>query len=262
MKSLPRYLLLSTGKFLQRMEFFSSLSALVGILGVVLPLIPSENRNAYFTFNELGDLLIYILGILGILIAFIIIFQVTGLALVQWGRGLAIKVEIHKYIQPEDFTHRYVSLKILNNENEDLTDCIVVTEVAERFYNKNDVTDILTNINPNHLSLTWGGGSKGNVISPGNDGIRVLNIGRAEGAKGKFVFIFNNGYEALEDFANAKYHLVIKLNGKLNGEPFKTIRYETCFRLRNYEQNSIQVEFIDYAIALNENLLDLNAANT
>jgi len=191
--------------------------------------------TAYFRFNTLGELLIYISAILGILFFLMIAFQVFGLALAYRGRQLSIKVEISEYIQPEDFTHRYVSLRILNNECEDLTDCFAAVEIAERFYNKNDKTDMLNNINPNHLHLTWGGGLKGDVIPPGNDWMRILKIGRAEGAKGRFVFIFDDGYESIENFANAN------------------------FRLRNYDQSDIWVEFIDYEIALNENLLDVNS---
>ena len=224
--------LIETGKFIKRMEFYALIGTVTSVLGIILPLIPGENLNAFFRFNSVFELVRYVALIISFLFVLVIASQIIGSTLVYWGRNLKLKVDISEYLQI-DSTDPHFSLKVTNREKEDLTDCMATLEAAEQYYTPTVQLDILESVNPNKSAMSWGGGSKSDYVTiPGDKGGKVLNIAHSVNA-GQLIFLFHD-WQSKPQLANVKYRVSIKINGKIDGESFRAIRYRGCFRTRNY----------------------------
>jgi hypothetical protein len=229
---MARYFLIETGNFFKRFDFYALMGTLLAILGIVLPLIPSNNLYAFFSFSDERQLLLYISRILLIFLIVVISFQILGNVMIYWGRNIKVNAEIIEYLQTHS-NPQYFSIKILNHERKDLTDCKATLILAEQFYNPTSVLDILEDINPNSSLMSWGGGSHSEYVTvPGESGQKVLNIAYHESA-GHIIFPFYE-WTSKPQLANVKYHVIIKINGRLDGEPFRAIKYEGYFLSKNY----------------------------
>lgn len=62
--------------------------------------------------------------------------------------------------------------------------------------------------------------------------LTTFKCGDTEGA-GRLIFPFYE-WTSKPQLANVKYHVIIKINGRLDGEPFKAIKYEGYFISKNY----------------------------
>lgn len=99
--------------------------------------------------------------------------------------------------------------------------------------------------------MSWGGGSETeNVYIPGEGGRRILNIARHE-SKGQFSFLFHD-WTSVSQTANLKYHVVIKISGKLNENPFRPIIYDGYFRTIT-KSNATRVSF-EFGRYVDENI--------
>jgi len=227
-----RDFLVETGNFFKRFDFYALMGTLLAILGIVLPLIPSNNLYSFFSFSDENQILLYIGRILLIFLGVVIFFQVLGNVMISLGRNIKVNTEVIEYLQTNS-NPQYFSIKIMNHERKDLTDCRATLILVEQFYNPTTILDILENINPNSSLMSWGGGSKNEYVTiPGEGGRKVLNIAYHESV-GHLIFPFHE-WTSKPQLANVKYHVIIKIEGRLDGEPFKTIRYDGYFRSRNY----------------------------
>lgn len=227
-----RIIFIETGKFIRRMEFSAVMGVITSILGLILPTVPGNNINAFFGFKSAFELFLYVAGIVLLILFVVVMSQVAGIVLIQWGKNLKPKADILEYIQ-DSSSPRHISLRIINHEKDDLTECRARLIFIEQHYNPTTTIPLLDEVNPNALLMSWGGGSKGQpIIIPGNDGERVLNIGH-EGMGGRLVFLFDD-WKSDPQLANVKYRVKIKIDGKINGESFKALEYEGCFRSWNY----------------------------
>ncbi len=227
-----RDFLIETGNFFKRFDFYALMGTLLTILGIVLPLIPSNNLYTFFSFSDEKQLLLYISKILLIFLVVVIFFQVLGNIMISLGRNIKVNAEIVEYLQTHS-TPQYFSIKIVNRERKDLTDCKATLILAEQFYTPTTLLDILEDINPNSSLMSWGGGSKSEFVTiPGESGQKVLNIAYHENA-GRLIFPFYE-WTSKPQLANVRYHVIIKINGRLDGEPFKAIKYAGYFMSKNY----------------------------
>lgn len=231
------------------------------MLGVILPLIPETNLYSFFSFKNIFELVIYVAFLVFVFIFIITMFHVIGNQLILWGRNIKINVEIKEYIQ-DNHKPEHISLIIKNNELDDLTDCRATLLIAEELTAPNLTRDILQIINPNDSLMSWGGGSeKESVYIPGEKGRRVLNIAR-HSSNGQFSFLFYS-WTSESQTANLKYHVVIKITGKLNENPFRPIIYDGYFRtITNPNATRVGFEFGRY-VDENKNVYeDINENNT
>lgn len=201
------------------------------VLGTVLPYISPEDLKAYFHFESAKALGIYVGWILGAIVLTVLLSQAIGHALISWGRSIKVKVSSVEYLQEGDKV--YFSLRIFNDEKEDLTDCTATLIIAEQYYNSTSSRNILDIINPNASVMSWGiSSSDGTVTIPGDHGQRVLNIAYHHSA-GRLVFPFQNWTSNPQE-ANVIYHVKIKIRGKINGEYAYIAPYDGFFRTENY----------------------------
>lgn len=229
-----RKLLIGIGTFLKRTDYYVLTGTFLTLLGVVLPLIPSKNLYTFFAFEDTWGLVSYIGIILTIFIVVVIGSQILGILTIYWGRSIAINANILPYIQTNSHP-QHISLKIENHEKEDLIDCRASMTLAEQVVDHS--TDILSYINPNDLLMSWGGGSKTEYVTiPGDDGSKVLNIAYVDPKDGELVFLFF-GWESHPLKANLNYHISIKIDGKLDDERFKPLKYDGCIRLNKYNRD-------------------------
>lgn len=225
-----RQLLFGVGSFFKRMDFYALLGTFVAMLAVILPLIPETNLYSFFSFKNVFELIFYVVGLTFTFVILSVGFYVIGMLLTSWGRSVKIDVAFNEYIQ-DNHEPQHISLIIRNNQIDDLTDCRATLLVAEQlnFDRYNPSRDILQIVNPNDSLMSWGGGSQTEYVTiPGEGGRKVLNIACHKG-NGRVSFLFHD-WESEPQWEGIEYHVIVKLDGRLNGNPFRTITYDGCFK--------------------------------
>ncbi len=138
--------------------------------------------------------------------------------------------ERSKRIRAEEYAQRtqtepYISLKVFNDADTDLTECYVKLVDLEHFYNPETTLPILEQVNPNNQRLSWGGGSPTEYVTISRGDFKVLNICKSTSMG--LVFLFH-GHEK-SYVGHGRFMARIEIHGCLGGKPIMPIVKEFCF---------------------------------
>ncbi len=148
-------------------------------------------------------------------------------------------------IEPKKQSDGHAGLDVINNEEWDLKDCSGRI-VSLRYKEQNSPEEIITDdINPNHLLLTWGGGSeRGKKTIPRGGGTGLLNIARHTHNRLEFIMQGLAGEMIHHRTEQGIYRFEIRIDAEMQERPIEKeiVRGYLEFQ-RVYRRDSKEDEF-------------------
>jgi|GEM_PF-6899276 hypothetical protein len=142
-----------------------------------------------------------------------------------------IKIQLAEYNQPKGGSgQQQASIYVVNNEDEDLTEC-VGTLVSMTYYWENGSSTDFKDVMVLPRQLAWSSKTRPTeshliTIKPGKNQKAILDVARTN--NGEMIFTFATG-DAPNHRMIGVFEFTIEIAGKINGHPFQSV--ESRFRL-------------------------------